>query len=125
MTVTPDSFSMDELKQMLADAPKEEELKKVDTTHDYSPETIYEIAHEALEYATERSHGPLVHKVMACEIINQMFEWHTRMHEVQLEDDEPVSALMWARDAGKFQAIMNILTSINVGREDFITPLDD
>ena len=125
MTATPDSFSMDDLKALLEDAPKEEELKKVDTTHDYSPETIYEIAHEALEYATERSHGPLVHKVMACEIINQMFEWHTRMHEVQLEDGNQHSALMWARDAGKFQAIMNILTSINVDQEDFITPLDD
>ena len=118
----PESFNVDELKSMLESAPKEEELKKVDTTHDFSEETVSRIADEAIDYATDRSHGPLVHKVMVCKIICQMIEWHSKMHSVLLEESEEHSALCWARDAGKFQAIMDILTSINVGNEDFITP---
>ena len=122
MTATPDSFSMDDLKAMLESAPKEEELKKVDTTHDFSEETVSRIADEALEYATDRSQGPLVHKLMILKIICNMIEWHSKMHSVILEEGEEHIALCWARDAGKFQAIMDILTSINVGPEDFITP---
>ena len=127
MTATPDSFSMDDLKAMLESAPKEEDLGRAvtnsgDTTHDFSEETVSNIADEALEYATDRSHGPLVHKVMICKIICQMIDWHSKMHSVILEDGEEHSALCWARDAGKFQAIMDIITSINVGPEDFITP---
>ena len=118
----PESFNMDDLKALLADAPKEEDLNKADTTHDFSEETVSNIADEALEYATDRSHGPLVHKVMICKIICQMIDWHSKMHSVILEDGEEHSALCWARDAGKFQAIMDIITSINVGPEDFITP---
>ena len=124
MTATPDSFSMDDLKALLEDAPKEEELKQVDTTQDFSQETVTRIADEAIDYATDRSHGPLVHKVMVCKIICQMIDWHSKMHDVQLEEGEQQSALLWARDAGKFQAIMDILMSINVGQEDFITPID-
>lgn len=124
MTATPDSFSMDDLKAMLESAPKEEDLKKVDTTHDFSEETVTRIADEAIDYASDRSHGPLVHKMMVCKIVCQMIEWHSKMHDVQLEEGEQRSALMWARDAGKFQAIMDILVSINVGQEDFITPID-
>ena len=118
----PESFNMDDLKSMLESAPKEEDLKKVDTTQDFSEETVTRIADEAIDYATDRSHGPLVHKVMVCKIICQMIDWHSKMHSVILEDGEEHSALCWARDAGKFQAIMDILTSINVGPEDFITP---
>ena len=120
----PESFNMDDLKSLLADAPKEEDLKKADTTHDFSEETITRIADEAVDYATERSHGPMVHKAMVAMIITRMIEWHSKMHDVQLEEGEQRSALMWARDAGKFQAIMDILVSINVGPEDFITPID-
>ena len=122
MTATPDSFSMDDLKAMLESAPKEEELNKVDTTHDFSEETVSRIADEALEYATDRSQGPLVHKLMILKIICNMIEWHSKMHSVILEEDEEHIALCWARDAGKFQAIMDILMTINVGPEDFVTP---
>ena len=122
MTATPDSFSMDDLKALFTDAPKEEDLKKVDTTQDFSEETVTRIADEAIDYATDRSHGPLVHKVMVAMIISRMIEWHSKMHDVQLEEGEQHSALCWARDAGKFQAIMDILMTINVGPEDFVTP---
>ena len=118
----PESFNMDDLKALLADAPKEEDFNKADTTHDFSEETVSNIADEALDYASERSHGPLVHKVMVCKIICNMIEWHSKMHSVILEEGEQHSALCWARDAGKFQAIMDILMTINVGPEDFVTP---
>ena len=115
----PESFNMDDLKALLADAPKEEDFNKADTTHDFSEETVSNIADEALDYASERSHGPLVHKVMVCKIICQMIDWHSKMHSIILEDGGEHSALCWARDAGKFQSIMDSLVSISVGPNDF------
>ena len=126
-TSVPNSFNPEDLAKMLESAPKEADLGRAvtensDTTHDFSEETVSNIADEALDYASERSHGPLVHKVMVCKIICNMIEWHSKMHSVILEEGEQHSALCWARDAGKFQAIMDILMTINVGPEDFVTP---
>ena len=72
-TSVPNSFNPDELAKMLKDAPKEAELRRNDsdrpeTYHDRSQETVERIAAEAIEYASERCSGPMVHKVMAAMI---------------------------------------------------------
>ena len=121
----PSSFNPDDLAKMLDQAVKEDEVKETDTTRDFSEETVTRIADEALDLATDKSSGPLVHKVMMVKIACQMIDWHSSMHDRIIQDgDDTHAALCWARDAGKFQAIMDILTSITVGPEDFITPIN-
>ena len=113
----PDAFSPEELQRMLAEAQPEPE---VTTDPDLqSDEYICQIAQEAIDLACEKSSGPMVHKVMLHKIIQHMFDWHCKMANCLLEDDMPEPAMGWSRDAGKFQAIMNILETISVQNDDF------
>ena len=113
----PDAFSPEELQRMLAEAQPEPEV-----TNDpdfQSEEYICEIAQEAIDLACEKSAGPMVHKVMLHKIVQTMFEWHVNMANQLLEDNMTDPAMGWARDAGKWQAIMNILATISVQNDDF------
>ena len=113
----PDSFSPEELEKLLAVAQPEPEA-----TNDpgkQSEEYIIQIAQDAIDYACENSAGPMVHKVMLHQIISHMFGWHTGMADKLTEDGQFDAAAGWSRDAGKFQAIMNILETISVSDDDF------
>ena len=113
----PDAFSTEELQRMLAEAQPEPE---VTTNPDDQPEDyIFEIAKEALELASDKSAGPLVHKVMLHQIVTHMYDWHCKMADSLLDEGMPEQAMGWSRDAGKFQSIMNILSTISVDEDDF------
>ena len=113
----PDAFSPEQLQRMLAEAQPEPE---VTTDPDcQSEEYICEIAQEAIDLACEKSAGPMVHKVMLHQIIQHMFDWHVKMANQLFEDGMTEQAMGWSRDAGKFQSIMNILSTISVDNDDF------
>ena len=102
---------------MLAEAQPEPE---VTTGPDcQSDEYICEIAQEAIDLACKKSAGPMVHKVMLHQIIQHMFDWHVKMANQLFEDGMTEQAMGWSRDAGKFQSIMNILSTISVDNDDF------
>ena len=118
----PDSFNLDELSAMLENAPQEEDLHIAADNSDeqeFSPDRIEAIAQECLEAASEKCSDPLVHKVIAMMVICRMVDWHKHIAICQLKEDNEESMGAWMRDAGKFQACMDILTSISVGPDDF------
>ena len=109
-TSAPDSFNMDDLSKLLETAQSEEELHAADNSDkELTPEFIEGIASECLDLATEKCKDPLVHKVMAMMIINNMISWHRHVALRQLEEENEASMGAWMRDAGKFQACMDIL----------------
>lgn len=118
----PDSFSMDDLEKAMETAPNEEMLHATIGCNDdkeFTPEFIEKIAQECLEAASEKCPDPLVHKVIAMMVICRMVDWHKSVAHRQLDDDNLESMGAWMRDAGKFQACMDILTSVAIGPEDF------
>ena len=117
----PESFNMDQLSELLESAQSEDDLHTAADNSDkeLTPEVVEEIASEALDLATEKCPDPLVHKVMAMMIIHRMVDWHKGVAIRQLEDDNQESMGAWMRDAGKFQAVMDILCSIAIGPNDF------
>jgi len=121
----PDSFSLDELSNMLANAPQEDELHNTNDDKGVTPEDIRRVADEALEYASERIGTPVLHKYMMMTICCRMIEWHTRMGELQIEAGHTESAFCWLRDAGKFQSMMDSLVNICVDDDDFTCKQDD
>ena len=127
MTSIPDSFKMSDLSDMLENAPQEDELHASADNSDkeFTPADIEKAAQEALELASEKCKDPLVHKVMAMMITHRMIEWHKGVAERQLDDGELQSSACWMRDAGKFQAIMDILCNIAIGPNDFTISQDD
>ena len=122
MTSVPDSFNIDQLEEMLETAPNEELLHATVGCNDdkeLTSEYIENVAQEALEFATEKCHDPLVHKVMAMMIVCRMIDWHKHVAQRQLDDGNIECMAAWMRDSGKFQSVMDILCSIAIGENDF------
>ena len=115
---------MDDLSNMLENARKEPEAHAHDCTcdecdPDITSEYIEKVAMECLDLAAEKCSDPLVHKVMAMMVVSRMVDWHKSIAYRQLDDDNLESMGAWMRDAGKFQACMDILCSIAIGPDDF------
>ena len=117
----PESFNMDQLSELLESAQSEDDLHTAADNSDkeLTPEFIESVAQEVLEIATDKCPDPLVHKVIAMMVICRMVDWHKSVASKQLEDGNQESMGAWMRDAGKFQACMDILTSIAIGPDDF------
>ena len=117
----PESFNMDQLSELLETAQSEDDLHTAADNSDkeLTPEFIESVAQEVLELATDKCPDPIVHKVIAMMIICRMVDWHKGVATKQLEDGNEQSMGAWMRDAGKFQACMDILTSIAIGPDDF------
>ena len=117
----PDGFSMGEL-ELLAQAAAEREVE--DTTEDAvfdgkTQSEVCDIVDKLLGQAIEECNDPMVHKIMALEIISNMIEWHTNQGVEHFQEGETEAAVAWTRDAGKFQAALGILLSIGVGPHDW------
>ena len=111
----PSSFNPEDLQRMLE--AKQEETERPELT----PDQMLKVAEYCVDRALEEGGGnsPVVHKLMIMMIVQRFMEWHSNCAEQMIERDETRSAICWARDAGKFQAIANILSSISVGPDDF------
>ena len=117
-TSFPDGISFGELDALRDQAPKENEVKEEKALFDgKTQEQVCEIATALCHEAIEKCNDPIMHKAMMIEMIENMIRWHT---EQGIGQDDDRSTVCWLRDAGKFQAIANILTSISVGPHDFI-----
>ena len=116
----PESFNLDQLSELLENAPSEDDLHTPASNEDkeITPEFIDDCAMKALDFATELCGDPLVHKVMMMMIASRMVEWHTSIGLKQFDDDEVRSGICWMRDAGKFQAMLDSLVNISVGMND-------
>ena len=112
---------MDELSNMLENAPQEEDLHAAASNDgkDLTPEQMEELAEEILCDAASKCDDPLLHKVIAMRVIHNMVQWHMTVANKQYEDGNHESGGAWMRDAGKFQAVMNILSTVTVGPDDF------
>ena len=116
----PESFNLDQLSELLENAPSEDDLHTEASNEDkeLTPEFIDDCAMKALDFATELCGDPLVHKVMMMMIASRMVEWHTSIGVKQFENDDERSGICWMRDAGKFQAMLDSLVNIAVGPND-------
>lgn len=121
----PDRFSSADLEAMLESAPKEDELKAQHSDDcpgcpecEITEEKITQAAHEGLDLMCERIDDPVVHKAALLQICNNMVMWHTRVGQHQFADGEEACGTAWTRDAGKWQAIMDIAMSISLGPND-------
>jgi len=121
MSATPDSISFEDLADLMITAQQEvEPVDKEATLYaGHTSDEVSEVVKDKLFDMTEEINHPIVHKLAACEIIHSLMDWHTKAAERLVDDNETVVAIGWAKDAGKFQAIMNILTTISVCDDDF------
>ena len=111
----PDSFSPEALQELLENAPTDIVDRQVDDEPDCE---LHERVDAALEAFEEVAEDALTAKAGVMSILDRMVEWHTTVAQSLIEHGETESAIGWARDAGKFQAALNILSTIQVSDDD-------
>ena len=125
MTATPDSFSMDELKSLLENAPADiteiaaREPEANGPYGGFTKEQVIKIAEDTVAELHEKCPEPIVQKVVMDIIVRAFCGWHSESGMHQSREGNVREALFWSRDAGKFQAIMCILDTIGVCDDDF------
>ena len=116
----PNGFSMQDLQNMLENA-QPEPTPEPQEMGEATREQIEDLADRVLSSALEEINDPLVHKTIMLNIINNFIRWHNNMAEASVEQEQPAETVAcWYRDSGKFQAIANILFTINCGENDWM-----
>ncbi len=121
----PDGISFADLQALAKDAPDDTAI--VPTEGPYAglnEEELKDLIDAWLENMHETNGHPMFAKAIVWRILSHMIEWHTAAGQHQFEEGDTQSAVCWLRDAGKFQSMTNILHTINIGPNDFITPAD-
>lgn len=116
-SLIPDSFNLDELQAMLDNAPSENEVSDSDRSSD--KDSILDDVESAMAAVNRITDQALAHKLVAIQILHNLFEWHDTVGGNCVSDSNLDQAKSWLKDAGKFQAIMNILQTISVDNDDF------
>ena len=98
-----------------------------DICGDTDEETIINIARKIEDMMDELAQAhevapQVVAKLSMIFTINRMIEWHSHVAVQMAENEHVRPSVGWARDAGKFQAIANILDTISVDDDDFTCP---
>ena len=109
----PSALSFEALESLLENAAPEPEAKETEL-EDLDFQAKEQAAHAVLE----ETNDPEIHKIMLHMIVANMIEWHSKVALQLIELAEPMHSIQWARDAGKWQAIMNILETIEVSDDD-------
>lgn len=116
----PDGISFGDLEAMQQEAQKREAeaaAKDQETLFDgKTQDEVCEIAEKYVQAAIDDCNDPMVHKIMLFSMLENMIRWHT---EAGLSQDDDRSRVCWLRDAGKFQAMCNILGAVSCGPNDF------
>ena len=110
---------MDELKSHLKDAPNESDIHDECTCERAeNTEELMELASEQIALTGRMTDDPVAfHKIMMVMIVANMIDFHMNVASKTAEMDDDTSHA-WIRDAGKFQAVMNILQTISCGPDD-------
>ena len=117
----PNSISSEELAKLAESAITSDDVTDSETPlyGGMTEEAIYKLVGSSLKDISDACDHPVSHKLACILVINNMIDWHKRMSQSMMESGEFEAAAGWSRDCGKFQAIMNILFTIEVGDDDF------
>ena len=115
---------MSDLEAMLQDAPKDITDIQPEASEDSENRTerLTRLAAQALDNLIDEMDGvdaAQTEKAILHMIAEKMLEWHSRVGMRLADEGDHRSAMGWLRDAGKFQAVLNIIETIGVGPDDF------
>ena len=120
----PDGISFEDLEGLKSQAAAREEAE----AEKYAPyagktaEELVEYVQENMERMSKDVPHAMLPKIVAYEMLNSLLGWHSRkgmsISEGGTEHERCAAAMCWHRDAGKFQAMLNILDTIDCGEGD-------
>ena len=121
ITSIPDSFNMNQLNAAFESAYKEADVQEectCDQSDSLSSEDINDVALDLLSQAAERIQDPIILKALIIHASSHMISWHSEVAKKVLSTEDFETVMAWARDAGKFQTINNIMLSVSMGPND-------
>jgi len=121
----PNGFSSEELQKLLENANTEENSPELSSQ--ITSQVVLDLAtdiHDQMDEVAVSANVPpqLLAKVVMMFTCNRMIDWHSHTSTMHAERGQHEQAIGWGRDAGKFQAITNILGTIIVDGDDDFTP---
>ena len=121
----PDGISPEALQNILDD--KQEQKPMYDGPEE-RVNMLCDIAEKAIDLRKQYDHlsgddHAMIHKVMLIDLCKQFLLFHN-VCGTKLANEEPEVAGAWFRDAGKFQAILNLLDTIEITNSDFTIPVN-
>ena len=121
----PNGFSQEQLQELMNRAA-ERDLERLAKAQDgpyngLTRDQICDHADQAIDAINEINGNALVHKIVVLNIINNYIDWHNACAFRLIDEGNHLEAAGWLRDAGKFQSIMNLLTTVGVHPLDFTT----
>ena len=127
----PDGMSFADLEALHAEARHEDDCRcdqcvpsKEGPYGGLTQEQVEEACEKLVDQMNELCDHPQICKSMIWHLNDIMLEWHTRTGIKEAEEGCMRSTAGWLRDAGKFQAIANILCTVSCGPEDYLTNVD-
>ena len=122
-TSVPDGISFSDLQDLAKEAPKETEPAETLFCGKTYAE-LQELADKTFQDMINECGHPLLGKMLMLHINNSFLEWHSQMGHENSQQGEHKAAICWLRDAGKFQAIANILLTVSMGDGDTLVSDD-
>ena len=122
MTATPgipDGVSFSDLQALMANAQTEEQAQNPVPSDESFQDKVERIAEKHLQAAIDDLDDPMVHKLMVIQALCNFIDWHNHVAQSKFEEGEFDCGAAWLKDAGKFQACLNILFNVTVGPDDF------
>ena len=126
-TSFPDGISQQDLQRLaeMAKEPTHENESKSDSSATlpcgFTAEQIQHIAEDFVSDIHKQVPDPVIAKAVVHVICTQMLTWHTKSGRQMMSDGNEKAGVCWLRDAGKFQAMLNILHTIDLGDSDFMS----
>ena len=120
----PNGFSMQELQQMLDTAAKNPEPSTPEGEGPFGDQgltidQLENLCEKVIDDSLEECNDPMLHKLIMLTLAMRFGKWHDHVAEQCRNRGEDAAAAAWQRDAGKFQAVMDILCSISIGPDDY------
>ena len=119
----PDGISFEQLSDLQENAVQEADCHKPAEEGPYAgltQEQIEEACGDLIDKMNEICDHPQIAKSMIWHLNDILLAWHTRTGLAEIEDGCPQSVAGWLRDAGKFQAVANILATVSCGPDDYL-----
>ena len=120
----PNSFSMDDLQNLLDKAPAESEAAAPTGEGPFGDQKLTvdqleDLVEKTIDESLEHCNDPMFHKVIMLTLAMRFGKWHDHVAQKCRDEGHDKQAAAWQRDAGKFQAVMDILCSITIGPDDY------
>ena len=120
----PNSFSMDDLQNLLDKAPVENETTEPTGEGPFGDQgltinQLEDLVEKVIDESLEQCNDPMLHKVIMLTLAMRFASWHDHVAQKCRDEGQDKQAAAWQRDAGKFQAVMDILCSVTIGPDDY------